>query len=1159
MPFTSTQISGLVGGQQVMFSNQAAFANQIGGNGDSSSRMANPYPSPSYGVAGLDPGSPDIGTKLAGGAMMALPAMAAGTSMAGSMMGYSNPLGLLDPFTGVSRAFGAGTGGTAMARTGVMAGNQGMGLGYAWGNISGAFAKGGLRAGMGAVGGGLAGAAIGMAPYAAIGAAIDYTAQNMYQGVQNVQDVRRMSSQYFEPQYGKPGARTGGAPGMGMAKNISSFMHELVSEDTMSSMTDMRRMMDKAGSMGMLQGIGDVNQFKEKFRNIVKATKGVASILGSTLEEAMPLVNQLQQMGMWTAKDVMGTAATVKAAGPGGAAAVMGAMQQGAQMSYQMGGRLDSGAKLGQELFGNVTAATRAGVFSQQDIRNMTGGVGGAEGQRMVAGNLQSTMAGFGQTAMGRLMMAGLGEMKGKEFTGNMDKALLEKFNRGEIDVGELQAMGQKRIHSSQTSAVSFFNKADELGQSMAQQGGMVSMAQGVKQAMARSGHSGDDPAKQNRFIQMITGSSQKQADMIQKLIQGLPQMQAEQERSESAALEDSFRQLDEKKNHSMEGLKMALEHSFHEAVGRPLQELGESVTTRMSESIDRFSDKLMGRTRAMPKISMEQGAMLAQAGAVGNAKDWSSIGFAGAGEDWLKQGGANSLEGIIGNLNSGGLGAALDPFSGSSRVRALKSLGLKTSATPGSAGDVETSEGFINIPEAELFARRAAMRSSDATVGNLLGGETAEKRKNMETVKAKMRALFNSPASSRELQRLKKEDPQAYHQKLLTEMKKDPSVREAMDALGEKGVGGASNTDLDIMAISQNELGYNDSSHAVDYAALSKAAGIPTDPKEVAEYRNENIERMANSTTDKGVWKMLQRGLTGGLLGDENQISATDLTKALESGAYSASDIADYAAGKTDGRFAKAANSGDDQAKKIMEYLNTASEGQKKSFIEGLGKETLIRGNQYLKERQEKLKSVAGAQGPILSIKGIKNEPLTRGLEDARKLLASGDVKSGEDIISKLASGDLSKDEISTLLSGKGGVAGKQVGRLAKINNMGEMDAEQATKFMNELGAGDVDFMKTPGVADKMREMLSGDNKISGSEVGELKKLLSDVAPAALGAEPGGKKSAAEEAQIKFIEANERFVRAVDSALSGASIKLGESAAKDVVENNPSKLAGST
>jgi hypothetical protein len=59
MPFTSTQVSGLVGGQQVMFANQATFANQIGGG--SGAMMANPYPSPSYGVAGLDPGSPDIG------------------------------------------------------------------------------------------------------------------------------------------------------------------------------------------------------------------------------------------------------------------------------------------------------------------------------------------------------------------------------------------------------------------------------------------------------------------------------------------------------------------------------------------------------------------------------------------------------------------------------------------------------------------------------------------------------------------------------------------------------------------------------------------------------------------------------------------------------------------------------------------------------------------------------------------------------------------------------------------------------------------------------------------------------------------------------------------------------------------------------------------
>lgn len=1222
MPFSSAQISGLVGGQQVMFSNQISFANQMGSLGEAgpAPAMSNPYPAPSYGLAGMDPAASDMGTRMAGGMAMSLPGIAAGGTMAASLLGYRNPLGLLDPFTGISRAFGAGTGGTMGMRAGVMAGAEGMGLRYAAGNIGGAFASGGLRAGLGALGGGLLGAAAAAVPYYLAGKAIGHIGETAYEGVQNFQDVRRMSAQYFEPQYGQPGAGLGGKPAAGMVKNITSFMHELASEDVMTGMKEMRSLMDRAGSMGMLQGIGDANQFKERFRNIVRQTRSMAQILGTTLEEALPLVNQLQQMGMWTAKDVLGTAAAVKAAGPGGAQAMVGAMQQGAQMSYQMGGKLGAGAQLGQELFGQVSAATRAGVFSQQDIRNFTGGVGGAEGQRMVAGGLQQVMSGFGQTAMGRLMMAGLGEVKGNEFTGRMDEKLLSKFQRGEISAEELQSRGQGRIRGNKSLAVSFFNRADELGQSMAQQGGVSGMAQGIQQAMVKAGYAGASDAIQNRFIQLITGSNQRQADMLQKLIKDLPRIQAEQDRANSAALDDSFRQLDERRNKSLAGLGDAVKQAYREGIGRPLQELGEGITAQMSEATSRTVDRIMGRTKALPRLNMNQRLMLASAGTPA-ASSWEAMGVKGVGEGFVQ---GDLLSGVIGRVREEGFGGrfmggvaagtaagtpmmvpgmiaggvvggasallGVGPFGKggglSPQARALMEAGMETRRGEVGAGDVSVGGGLVaNLEQAERVARRTYTRASDATLGGLFGGETDEKRSALNRVSARMRAIYNSPKTASELEKVKK-DPVAHRKMLARLLKQDPEAAEAMKVLEGASPGGAGSAEaeLDVIAAGQKDLGYENAKHAMDFGKMAQNIQLPSTPREIEDFRQRNIESMTEAAGGFGLGgflKSIGKGAVGGgiaglatggimaapgmLLGavggglkylSSRGMSEADIQAAMSSDQFSAKDIEEYAKiakgeapENPNNAFAAAVSRGDTAAAKIADFLRSASPEDQKKFLQSMGNVSAVQRKQYEDERRNRMKDLAGRQEPIDKIAGVRSS-VSKGLEAARQSFAKGDMASGEAAISALAgSQKMGKREVDLLLYGRGGEVGRQLGRLAAIGGMGEMDEAALSSFQERLkGNSGIDLFQSPEIAARVSEMLKSGRKISGGEVTELKELLTKAAPGALGQGAGTQRSAAEEAQMKFIAANERFVLAVGKVLGD---DLGK-AAQDVKEANP-------
>jgi hypothetical protein len=1004
-----------------------------------------------------------------------------------------------------------------------------MGLKYGLSNIGGAFARGGLGAGMGALGGGLAGAAMGFLPYYAAGKAFGAMGESAYGGVQNFQDTRRMVSQYFEPQYGQPGTTFEGKPAAGMIKGITSFMHELASEDVMTSMKDMRRLMDRAGSMGMLQGVGDANQFKERFRSIVNRTKTVAQILGTTLDEAMPLVNQLQQMGMWTAKDVMGVTASIKAAGPGGAQAMMGSIQQGAQISHAMGGTLASGARLGQQLFGQVNAATRLGVFSQEDIMNITGGVGGAEGQRMVGGAIQGVMARFGQGAMGRMMMAGLGEIKEGAYTGRMDEAMLAKFQRGEIGVAELEALGRKRTQGNQNTMVSFFNKAGRLGQSMVEQGGMSAVTQALQQVMMRAGYADKPEDTQNKFLQMMTGSDQVTADAMQKLMGNASRIQAEEERRVSAAMEDSFRKLYERRNKSLAGLKDALGHSYRKIVGGPIEKATESVTMGLSESFEALSNRIMGRVQAAPALTLEQEMRISSSSAYKNLRGASleSIGIRGVGQSYISGGFAERVIGTIrGDMT---------------KTDALMATGLRTRGGVAGANDVTLANGRVAAWEdVQTSAKHAFLRANQPTIEKLFGGESPAKRQAIEKVKARLQDLYYNPEISSRLKSLRDKNPEEHQREVIRLLRSDPSAREAMDELGRSAPGalGEGGGDASALAIAQSEMGANNARHAVDFGKRADATGWPSDKEGMDKKRRDIISAMASSTGKITALGVIGSAAVAGPVG----LGAYLLSKkgggasaraAIEAAVakFDPEDIKAWATGKgrVDNAFSRAINTGDATAVRLNEMLQGMSPEERAAFASKAGELSTFNAVALGRKKDEEIKAAATAEGPIRNIRGVSSE-VTSKVESARKLYEEGKIAEADALIGRTASGDLTKQEMNLLMSGRGGVAGRQIGRVAALKGMGEMSGAEFEKFRNRLAssAGGADVFSDPAIQKRLDEILR-DNKVSRSEASELRKLGMDRVEALKGRGGERQKTDAEIAQEKFVTATGVFAAAVD------------------------------
>jgi hypothetical protein len=1160
---TSSQVAGLVGGQQVMFANQAAFAHQISGTmgfgPPMMGQLQNPFPSgmPSYGVAGWDQQS-DMGNRIAGGAALSLPAIATGVSLAGGLIGGA--AGNLDPYTGVARGFARG------------AGFAGQGAGATLGGIRSAFATGGLRAGGAAIAGGLGGAAVAAVPYYIAGKAIETVAENMYEGVQNIRDVGRMTQQYFQPAWGQSGAGPGGSQGRGAIKQISAFLHEMAGEDVMTSMRDMRKLMDTAGQMGMLGGVTDVQSFKTKFRNIVNQAKTVAQVLGTSLEEAMPLFATMRQTGTWTPQDIMSTVVSAKALGPAGGQAMMGAMQSGAAMSHAMGGRMGAGAAVGREMMMNVSAMMKSGTLSEEAIMEYTGGVGGAAGQQQVAQGLQQAMIGFSQHPMGQLMLAGLGEIKGNRFTGRMDPELMQKFLRGEVSVDQLSSMGRQRVRNRST-AVSFFNRRGQMGMEMLEQGGMEGMSVAIQQVMDRAGYGGADEEIQNRFIQMITKSDQRLADMVQGQLQDLPRSRLEKARMRDAALEDTIRQIEYRKTRSWQGFKDAMGHMWEESVERPIQESMERFSTDVGDAWDRTTRRLLGmKPTPTGGISMEGAVALAQGGystrnqGITQTADRAAleqiINPGGWGNMMINMGRESGQVGLLQTLSKEDL--ATGDWKAAPRAQMLsRVMGLQLQQGEAGAGEINVGGGMRASEEDTRFAMTRMMEYAHGNVSleRALGrGASAQDRADQDTVNAALEKLWTDPATRKELKRIQEEDPERYHQRTLELMAaRDPQgAGAALNRIAAKHPEGQRKAvQLGVLLTAVNEKGYQKSSlnmsvakRAGEFGDLILAAGSAGEAQAATAdalgkvLSSGRLEKGASIGAAIGLFSPIPfSSVAGGAVGAAvASLMGTGLTES-ELSQLAAPEVASLLVAATDtGTDPKTVAARDEARQKLsrmggigdraMELIEENKIGERERAIlqTGLGK----MGALEQRKMDDKVQNLAKSQGQINGIQGVGGATAAQ-IERIRSLYAEGKMAEGEAIVESLGTGGgLTKKEVNRLLSGGGGIAGVQVGREAVISGIREgMTEKEFTAEMNRLSKGG-DLFKGALTADQQKGILS---KFSGGltaeEAAAIKKELKAAAQANKasgvgGAAGGGPIGTLEHLLTTYAEKHTEFVREV-------------------------------
>jgi hypothetical protein len=1174
VPFSSSQISEMIGGQQVMFANNAAFAHQVGAvAGISPPQGANTsLSSPSFGRSGYsgqdlyftDKNSPGgYGASLIGGVGGAVPGIASGLSIAGGMGWLGKAGSYMDPFTGAGRAFATGAGAAGEGMIGTV------------GAVGRSFANTGMAGGMAALGGGLSAAATAALPYYAMGKAIDTFGQNIYAGAQNISQVGAMANQYFTPQYGESGARPGGTMARGQIKQITETLHEIVGEETMTSMVSLKRMMDQAGQMGMLSGIQNADQFKLKFKQLVTQAKEVAKIVGSSLEEAMPMLGQFQQMGMWTPRDVMGAAAAMKVVGPQAQGALMGSMQSGAQRSYAMGGSMASGAFLGRQSFLNVQAAVGSGVISPEAIQELTGGVGGVEGQQMVADRLASALQNTAYTPVGRLSMAAMGEVKDGRFTGRADQKKINEFIRGGGNLNSLQKMGMNNAYT-RDGAASFTYRQDQLGQDMMAKGGVELMAGMFQVGLDRAGFGGSSEDIQGLMLQKMFGLQTRDAHFIQKMMKELPTIREKNTRRQMDALRDAFQQAEEKQNRSWEGLKIAMARSFELGVEDPIQHLAEGLTTGANEQIDRFTDWVWGRKRQMNISGGERLRILSRGGFAAAPENLQRSMMSGS----FTQRYENPLIERIGNAAQGGM-------FGFGRAEALAGLGGRTRTGSigdggGSEAEIQVSGGLVmSVREAEEAVRRAELRANPSRKLAQTYKLNADTQAALGTVTEVYKKLAFNPATARRLSQAKsEEEKQKILHKMITE---DPEGQRALQTLyanrHEGDTKSRPQSAYDAIALAQSKAGATDIE--VDFRKIAdrhSPYALARDPKQLSAFADSAAEEAydalrtvsgAHSGWGPGVTLNSESGTPSHY--QDLGVSAQELRDFLgtEAGAQFTQYVQSGATGAVPERGYEALRGelrSNKTAKTIFSRLGSMTGLQKDRLAENLQKLTLA--------KQIKVTADVARDRATLAKQELENGGLT-GLSDSAaakykailekfKTADIADSEAGTALTRDLAS-SLSAEDLRVFRGASGAVARNiaEVGSVERLDGSG-MTKGQFSKQLRDSGLsqayaslGVVDKATAASIEGYFGKDSAGGSKLTSVEFSKIKDELRKVTGRGGPTEGAGREDLQDKLTntlTKFADASTRFVLAVASATPG----LDNAAVQDLRERI-SALKGAT
>jgi hypothetical protein len=456
----------------------------------------------------------------------------------------------------------------------------------------------GLRAGMSAFGAGaglggaaMAGGAVAL-PLMAAGAAINYGAQQMYAGAGQQMDLNQTlrGSYNFRNQHGGAGFNRGDMTQVGGM--MRGMVEQFGPGGEITSMGELTQLAGKMSTMGLAQGVRDVQEFSRRFKDMVGTLKTMAKDLGTTLEGAMEFAAAAKQSGVFGMAHVGRFTGAVRSASVAGGIAmseVTGAASIGSQISRSVGGLGSQGAMAGIRTIGQIGTAQQMGVLSEEDIYNATG-LTGAEGRQAFASSQMQRAGSWLQSGRGRRMLA---SVAGKN--GTLDESAVQQIMTGGMGIAE--TMASDRSHTTGAGGIgraNFIRNEGRLrGAAMARFGAFLPAMQLQEWAGSKGINIQEMDDRSMLFAQRQLGMGRDELDAAVKMANNMPNIMREMQQSDR---QDNYFQglAQQRKMQGVSGVKQRYEQA-REIVNNKLQKVGQDVFNSGSEAIDSFLNSLFG------------------------------------------------------------------------------------------------------------------------------------------------------------------------------------------------------------------------------------------------------------------------------------------------------------------------------------------------------------------------------------------------------------------------------------------------------------------------------------------------------------------------------------------------------------------------------------
>lgn len=661
---TSGQVAGMIQQQNQHFAGAAAYSRQIsqqmpgayGGGGGFPAFAQAPGGLPQQGGFSYNSGGSTaafsnqagggVVSAMGGAAQFGLGAagIAAGFGMMGSVGGAA-----LDPFVG---------GGAGWRMGGRMA---------AAGNF-GKVGTGAMRLGMGAMG---------MLPAAGLLMGASHMIGSTMAGAQEQAQVENVLSRQ----------QMGGSVGTNnfsrtQAKGIGDMMKGMEAlPEMMTSMSELTRIMDKMGTMGVMSGTQNVAEFKDKFKQNIKLLKDMSKVMASSMEEALPMFGEIRRSGFYSTGDVLKNAMNrqiTKSVTGMDAGQVNQVAQYGAQLGHQTGGSRAGGAKHSLRMANQIGMAKQMGVLSEEDIMEMTG-ASGAEGVQALS--IQLTRAGhkMSRGGLGTATTAALAEKVDGRFTGQMDAGLVDRFRAGEFSVSDLKSMAHKNV-SGRKAKMSWAAQHKGLRSEMVAAVGVEGQFQMLQNALGGRGFDNPDAM---RIVSQRFGLDEKEAEMMMKFGEQMPdisiKLQQQGRMTAKKLATDSFM----KENYSWGAIKSKFTKRIDNAITQPFKKFGADMRNNINHTIDSFVDEMTGQY----EVEITKGLSgIMQGSMAGNASSKARL------RNLMQESGFNDTKNRPGDFAGTKLSGMANYLtgtqtSGEASLQTLKLLGVDTFKSSSASG----------------------------------------------------------------------------------------------------------------------------------------------------------------------------------------------------------------------------------------------------------------------------------------------------------------------------------------------------------------------------------------------------------------------------------------------------------------------------------------